>query len=208
MQGLLFVLSQPKDGDEAEFHDWYDNEHAPARTALDGIDTGYRYRAADGERPEWLAYYDLDLGVLDTLPYRRLLDQRSEREKGVIARLTAFDRRVYEHLDDQGTPPAGPPPMVVARWLEAPPEHEEELLAWYGEEHIPLLLRTPGWNRCRRFQLREGGGPKLLVLHEIDGPAVFDTDTYRAATDTPWRDKIMTVVTGNERRRFTFHRAF
>jgi hypothetical protein len=205
--GLLYVLSQPRDGDEAEFHDWYDSEHGPARLALPGVVSGHRHRAIDGAAPTWLASYELDLDVLRTPEYRRLRERRSPRETAVIARLETFDRRTYELLDDHGDPgPAGD--VLVARSLTVDERHERDLAAWYTEEHIPALHRIPGWHRTRRYELRDGVAPRFLILHELAGVDLFDTDAYRAATSTPWRAEIMRSVTANERRVFTYHGSF
>ncbi|MBT2229232.1 DUF4286 family protein [Nonomuraea sp. NEAU-A123] len=205
MVGLLFVLSQPRDGDEPEFHDWYDTEHGPARLALPGIHSGHRYRAIDGAMPGWLAWYDLDLGVLDTDRYRRLRAERSPRESTVIGRLRTLERRVYEPVDEHGR---GSGPILLARSLTVRPEAEADFHAWYAEEHIPALHEIPGWHRTRRYVLRDGNAPRFLALHELSGTDLFDTDAYRAATDTPWRTRVMAAVTESERRLFTHHLTF
>jgi hypothetical protein len=201
--GLLFVLSQPRDGDETEFHDWYDTEHGPARLALSGIHSGHRYRAIDEQQPGWLASYDLDLEVLGTDRYRRLRDERSPREKAVIDRLLTLDRRVYEPVDSHGS---GGGPVLLARSMSV--RDEAGFDAWYTEEHIPALHAIPGWNRTRRYVLRDGNAPRFLALHELSGTEPFDTDAYRAATSTPWRSRVMASVTRSERRLFTHHLTF
>ncbi|TYB49710.1 DUF4286 family protein [Actinomadura chibensis] len=207
-EGLLYVLSQPRDGGEDAFHDWYDTEHGPARLALPGVRQGHRYRAADGAAPSWLAWYDLDLGVLQTSRYRALRDRRSARERAVMASLETLDRRVYELLDDHGVPAAAPPPLLLARAITVPPRDEPAFHSWYAEEHVPALHALPGWRRTRRYVLRDGAAPRFLALHEIDDPAVFATDAYRAATDTPWRAEVMRTVTAEERRTFAYHNSF
>src|SRR5258708_7356664 len=45
---LLFVYSDPGAVPAAEFNDWYDNEHGPARLTVPGISAGYRLQALDG----------------------------------------------------------------------------------------------------------------------------------------------------------------
>ncbi|TYK46886.1 DUF4286 family protein [Actinomadura decatromicini] len=217
-EGLLYVLSQPRDGDEDGFHDWYDTEHGPARLALPGVRQGHRYRATDGAAPSWLAWYDLDLDVLQTPEYRALRDRRSARESAVMAALESLDRRVYELLDDHlpddhlpddhGAPAAAPPPLLLARAITVPPRDEAAFHSWYAEEHVPALHALPGWRRTRRYVLRDGDAPRFLALHEIDDPAVFATDAYRAATDTPWRAQVMRTVTAEERRTFAYHNSF
>jgi hypothetical protein len=205
-EGILFVLSEPGAVEEPEFHDWYDDEHAPLRMTVPGIRTGRRYRAVDGQTPTWLAYYDLDLEVLDSPEYQSLLDNRSDRERDVLTRIGVLDRRVYELVDDQGERQAGPAPMVVSVGVGS--SEPAELDEWYRREHVPLLLAVPGWHRTRRYRLVDGDGPESLALHEVSGQAVFDTDAYRAATGTPWRKRVMASVTTRDRRLFGFHRDF
>jgi hypothetical protein len=59
--GILFVTMHPKSTDLpiSEFHDWYQNEHGPNRMRLSSFKNGFRYRAVDGQTPEWMAIYDL-----------------------------------------------------------------------------------------------------------------------------------------------------
>src|SRR5262245_14835638 len=137
--GLLFVLSEPGAVPEPEFHDWYDNEHAPARLTVPGVRSGVRYRATDGQVPTWLAYYDLTLQALRRPEYAKVA-VRSPRERRVVAGLATLDRRVYELADDVGE--ATEAPLVVCVGLTS--ERPAELDAWYREEHVPMLLAVPG----------------------------------------------------------------
>jgi hypothetical protein len=200
-EGLLYVHAEPGWVPEPEFHDWYDNEHAPARLAVPGIRTGYRYRALDGLRPTWLAWYELDIDVLSGQRYRAIRE-RSAREREIVDRLDVLDRRVYRLIDDRGQASGGSP-VVVSVALSA--SDDAELEAWYREEHVPMLHEIPGWRRTRRYRLVEGTGPALLAFHEIDGVDLFDTEAYRAATSTRWRDSVMRTVTARERRVFGYH---
>jgi hypothetical protein len=200
--GLLFVYTDPGPVDIGEFHDWYDTEHGPARLTVPGIANCYRFAAADGLAPPWLATYDLSLAALDSPEYKAVVAGASEREKSVMSNLATLDRRVYELISDSGPGPVGPPPAVLAVSLSVPPGQEDDLAAWYTDEHIPMLLDVPGWRRIRRFRLVEGTAPAFLSLHEIDGVSVFDEPGYREATSTPWRNRIVASAIGRERRVF------
>ncbi|WP_435120190.1 hypothetical protein [Amycolatopsis thermoflava] len=199
-EGLLYVLSEPGEVAEAEFHDWYDNEHAPARVGVPGIRSGYRYRELDGARPSWLAWYELDLAALAS-PQYEVVRRRSPREQSVVSRLATLDRRVYELTGSWGSGGA-PAPVVVSVALSG---HADELERWYREEHVPLLLELPGWHRIRRYRRVEGAGPDLLAFHEIADVSLFESPAYRHATSTPWRDRVMSRVTARERRVFGYH---
>ena len=213
--GLLFVYSDPGTIPVTEFNDWYDNEHGPARLTVPGISAGYRFRALDGQAPPWLAYYEMKSGVLDSPEYKALWAAASAREKTIMSSLGTLDRRVYELISDSG--PAGSagssgssaaPEVVLAVSLSVPPAMEADLAAWYADEHIPMLLAVPGWQRIRRYRLTAGTAPAYLSLHSLASMAVFEEPGYRAAVATPWQNRIVTAAIGRERRVFGLHKSF
>jgi hypothetical protein len=208
-EGLFYVYTDPGAVPEAEFHDWYDTEHGPARLAVPGIRGLLRYRALDDQKPPWLALYELDgPEVLDGPEYKALGSGVSDRDRAVISGLGVLDRRVYEQISSDGSPASGgPAPVILAVALSVPAEAEEDLAAWYTEEHIPMLLQVPGWRRIRRFRLTramDGSAPDFLSLHEVAGPEVFEEPGYRAAVSTPWRDRVVALALRRERRVFGY----
>ena len=219
--GLLFVYTDPGPVPAAEFSDWYDNEHGPARLTVPGIVSGYRFHALDDAAPPWLAYYEFHEGTLDSPEYRALADNASEREKSIMSSLATLDRRVYELISDDSAPGGddeaggaggpgglGGPPVVLAVSLSVPPSAAADLAAWYAGEHIPALLMVPGWRRVRRYRLHEGGAPTYLALSEVESAAVFEEPAFLATMATPWRSQVAESVTQRERRVFGFHKAF
>jgi hypothetical protein len=57
----LIVNTSPKEGQEAEYNDWYDNVHLPEFLTLPGVVSGRRYKvlpATDG-KPVYTAIYQL-----------------------------------------------------------------------------------------------------------------------------------------------------
>ena len=210
---LLLVYSSPGAVDLAEFNDWYDNEHVPARLATPGFGAVARYRATDGLKPDWLATYLIKPGTLDTPAYKALWENASEREKRIMSSLSALDRRVYSLLSDSwadgaDSALAGPAPVVMAVSMSVPPAAEAELADHYEQEHFPLLLAVPGWRRARRYVLTSGTAPRFLSLHEVDSSAAFDEPEYKAALSTPWRNRITAAATGREKRVFALHKSF
>ncbi len=220
--GLLFVYTDPGPVPVAEFNDWYDNEHGPLRLTVPGISAGYRFRALDDKAPQWLAYYEMKPGVLDSPEYKALATSASAREKSIMSSLATLDRRVYEPLSDSGVAASagwaatadaadaadGAPPVVLAVSLSVPPGLEDDLAAWYADEHIPMLLAVPGWRRIRRFRLTGGTAPAYLSLHELADMSVFQEAAYRAAVSTPWMKRIVDSAIGRERRVFGLHKSF
>ncbi len=210
---LLFVYSDPGTVPVDEFNDWYDNEHGPARLTVPGISAGYRFRALDGQAPPWLAYYEMKSGVLDSPEYKALWAAASPREKSIMSSLRTLDRRVYELVSDSGSAglsglSGGAPAAVLAVSLSVPAAMEDDLAAWYAEEHIPMLLAVPGWQRIRRYRLTAGTAPAHLSLHELASASVLEDPGYRAAASTPWRIRIVDAAIGRERRVFGLHKSF
>ena len=205
---LLFVYSSPGTVSLDEFTDWYDNEHVPARLALDGFGAVNRFRAADSLTPEWLATYEVAPGTLDGVAYKAVWENASAREKSIMAAAT-IDRRLYAPISDSGDTGEAPPVlMAVSMSVPSSESAVADMEAWYAEEHIPMLLAVPGWRRSRRYRLASGDGPRYLSLHEIDSRAAFDTPEYKAAVSTPWRDRIVASAIGREKRVFELHRSF
>ena len=182
--GLLFVYTDPGTVPAAEFNDWYDNEHGPARLTVPGITAGYRFHALDDLAPPWLAYYEFESGTLDSPRYKALAESASSREKSIMSSLATLDRRVYELISDSApdhrpTGADGPPAAVLAVAVSVTSPLEADLAQWYADEHIPMLLAVPGWRRIRRYRLTEGSAPAYLALHEVDSAAVLTSRPTR-----------------------------
>jgi len=201
------VFANPPVGDEDAFNDWYD-EHAAARLGVPGVLNARRYQAVAEDGPRYMASYDLDtVETLQRSEYVRLNAERSARERDMLARLRMLDRRVLKLVlgTDAWTEDA---PYQFAVGLEPSAGAEEDLIAWCREEHIPLLLQVPGWRRVRLFQQVEGSGPAFVALHEVESPAVFQSEAYRHSISTAWRDRIMGSLSRQEQHLFKLLRSF
>lgn len=210
--GLLFVLSAVSPNNADAYHAWYDEEHAPARLGVDGIETARRYQDISGEN-NYLAYYDLkSASVLDSPAYRALAPAASAREREVLAAIPPLDRRVYQAVRTPAASVADDVSIcgdvLLAVWWTPAPGKEADFNSWYDEEHIPLLMRVPGWLRIRRYSLLEGNGPGYLALHDLASESSLETPEYQAATTTPWRDRVVADRVEYERRLFRLLRRF
>jgi hypothetical protein len=211
--GLLFVYTDVGAGPvaEAEYHDWYDHEHGPARLTVPGLLGACRYEALDGLAPRWLALYELDSpAVLDSAEYKAVVEGGSDRDTFIMSHLATLDRRIYTQLSDDGVP-GGPAPVVLAVANTVPAAAVGDMTAWYEQEHIPMLLAVPGWQRIRRYQLTGPGPlgePAFLSLHELAGPSVLSEPAYKAAVSTPWRERIVAGALSRERRVLGFRNSF
>ncbi|KAI4694657.1 hypothetical protein J4E81_006256 [Alternaria sp. BMP 2799] len=227
--GILYVTMQPKEGlPEAQFHDWYQNEHGPNRLRLPFCNNGFRYRATDLEsasgskdKPEWMAIYDFDeLEWLTREPYTKLRSApvQSQRERDTMKQIFV-DRRSYDLLgewkggdfkDLQKVENEGEKNVMIAVSfaLHEGADKEEELKKWYNEEHVPLLQKVPGWRRTRRFvtsylDLESGHKTEkeYLALHEYAPQNGLGGPEFKAATTTEWCDKIYKDVVKDRKRR-------
>ena len=213
--GLFYVYTDPGTVDEAEFHDWYDHEHGPARLTVPGFGRAYRYRALDEQKPPWLALYELDRPGRHRQPGVQGARREGERPGQVRRRRAGHPGPPGLRADQRGRVAGGPEPaapVILAVAMSVPEGSEDDLAAWYTEEHIPMLLKVPGWRRIRRFRLTralDGPGPgSLLPVRARAGrPEVLEDPGFLAAISTPWRDRVVASALRRERRVFGLRNA-
>jgi hypothetical protein len=225
MQALLVAMMNPP-ADEDAFNAWYDEEHVPLRLATPGFLSARRYRAPQeinlpssspvngapsttegrGARA-YLALYEVaSRDVLASDAYVRLAKEASPRERAMLASIPLVDRRVVELVLDCPEWTQDAPYQLVVCMTPAPGT-EDDFVAWYREEHIPMLLAVPGWRRVRLFRQLEGDGPAFMAIHELESPEVFSRPEYTQAVSTPWRTRIRQSVLRYERHLFALWRA-
>jgi hypothetical protein len=136
---LLYVLMQPKSTTPSAlsaFHDWYNNEHGPLRVRLPTFHNGFRYKAADGEKPGFVAWYDMDSNALELPSYTVLRQNRSPREAALVENdLDVLDRRIYRLLTKEGNPSQGADILLAVTIIidKDKPEYGEDLVNWYNQ---------------------------------------------------------------------------
>lgn len=227
--GLLYVTMQPQGSlPDTQFHDWYNTEHGPLRLRLPFITNGFRFRAGDAEKPEYVALYDIT--DMEELTRQTYLDLRTDliktkREKNTMAQVDV-DRRLYDLLDERSSPDFRPLETQADNSAETPgtvlvavttvthpdAKKEAEHDRWYREEHFEMLSRVPGWRRSRLFRTAaiDPSGPReSLALHEYAPVNGLGGEAHKAAMNTPWRERLMQdVVTSKSRRVFQWFYTF
>ncbi|KAF8587521.1 hypothetical protein K439DRAFT_1385802 [Ramaria rubella] len=226
-EALLFVFGEcGPDVTEDEFHDWYNNEHAPLRLTVKGFNNALRYKAIDGAQPTWLALYDLSsTEVMATEDYKALRGKASPREFDVVSRLLMLDRRLYTQISAR-THPETPPFALPGKYLlvvqmETSAEADLDFNKWYEEEHMGLLEKVPGWLRGRRYKFlnqTELGGkadktktvPAMtyLAVHEFNRSDWAELPEFKHAGSTPWRLEVLKTVSKRELRSFELYKDF
>jgi hypothetical protein len=205
-QALLYVqMNLP--ADEQSFHAWYE-DHMAVRREMPGFFNAQRYRTVDPDGPRHMAWYDLaDTSTLDTPEYQALRAREAVNPRDVDMRgsIPFVERRLYRCIDTDepwAAPRSDVAPFVMSVALEPPPDQVADFHAWYREEHLPMLMKAPGWRRIRRYEQVEGNGPRFMALHELDSLGGFKSPEYTAAISTPWRLQVTGAVVRRERLRF------
>lgn len=193
MRGMLFSQMEPPVELEAEFHDWYETEHVPARLAIPGFELATRYRAVEGG-PKYLATYELgEIDALDSTEYRSLKDHPSRRTRLMLGAVDGFTRFTCAQISDTGPSRNLHCYLSVVAFV-VPLAEESALDAWYEEEHVPLLLEAEDWLRVRRYRVLNGEGGRWthLALHELASLTVLDSPQRARARRGPRRDALTT----------------
>jgi pimeloyl-ACP methyl ester carboxylesterase len=205
----------------AQFHDWYQNEHGPGRLRLPHIfPNGFRYRATDGTDPEWMAIYDVtDVAYLtqDVYTSLRLDPKQSQRERDTMKQIKVnrkFYDLVYEKKSDEflkleKVEYEGKEKQTFVSALITLKDQstKAEFDRWMEEEHIPLLMKVPGFRRARRFVSSHVEPPKdpndteYLALYEYDHDVDFGCKEFKDAISTPWRNEIFDKAVKDKQRK-------
>jgi len=185
--GYLFVFSDPQGSEITDevYHEWYDVEHLPPRLSTPGFHSAVRYKAIDAQTPRFAAYYEHDLGTLQTDAYKKLFAERSELEAKIFEKIY-LSRREYKLLSTHGKAQVNKPAKVIVYAGVTPQKGgEEEFCRWYVEDHMPLVMKNPGWIGARRFEKINdaGDGTKYLVVHEYENPDWQTSPQFRACME-------------------------
>lgn len=210
---------QPKPGLSLDqFHEWYNNEHGPTRLRLPDIfPNGLRYRATDGETPEYMAVYDVtSMNHLETERYLTLRANRSPREASTIGEVEVT-RFFYDLLHTKEASSFVPPENLSDEEAEGrvtvaveitptdSPGAQDEYQKWYTEEHANMLSKVPGWLRSRFFKTSsvESGVDKttFFALHDYTKDNGLGGSEHKASMDTPWRTQVFDKYVATKGRR-------
>ncbi|KAH9942145.1 uncharacterized protein BXZ73DRAFT_41161 [Epithele typhae] len=167
--GLLYVFTETGPNvTNAEFTDWYDNEHVPLRTPLPFFHNATRWVATDDKQPTYLATYDLtSCAALDEPAYTALPANRSARERDVMGRMALVARRTYDAL---------PPPPPSSASAPSP-------IPGFTPLTLPAHARSAGaGNECRADYDPLTPGPFLIAV-EIAVPAEREAELARWYAD-------------------------
>jgi hypothetical protein len=79
--------------------------------------------------------------------------------------------------------------IVFVVTMKVDPDWDNEFNRWYDQEHIPELLKVPGYRTARRYRAVEGE-PKYLAIYEIGAVTDAKGEAHRRAVETSWTSKL------------------
>jgi hypothetical protein len=190
---VLFSEMAPPPEVEREFNDWYDGEHIPLRVNVDGFRSAQRYR--NGGTREYLAVYELDTPqVLGSAEYAVVKNKPSDRTRTMLGAVTGFTRYIGSSVASvpRDAEAFADAPVLYAVFFNVPADRLGDFDAWYGEDHVPLLLEDERWLGVRRFAITDGepGRYTRLALHYLADRSVLESDARQRARQTPWRVRL------------------
>lgn len=167
----FFVFSNPVEGHEDEYNQWYDHQHAQDVVAIPGFVTAQRfvkndlplYRMVDLQVPKYLIIYKIVTDDVEAV--FREINRRLDSGETVIS--PTFDRKtsvsyVYKPFRPEikgvgGEPKSGKPgpkqtyyQLVFTAMVEG---REPEFNLFYDNHHAPELAAIPGFVSAQRMVL-------------------------------------------------------
>jgi len=97
--------------------------------------------------------------------------------------------------------------MVIA--FDVPREAAQEVEQWYAQEHIPMLMRAPGWLRARRYEaIRSVGARRFtsIALHDLRDLGVLESNERALARSTQWRARLEQTAWFQQAGRYAYQR--
>jgi hypothetical protein len=156
----LVVLTNPVEGREDEYNDWYSNEHLQDVVAVPGYSSAQRFATRIpmiGEsKHRYLALYDMDVdspqGVVAAGEALQKTEMRISEALDLNVALSVYEtilpRRTNSRGESTGT-------FRIVVFSNPVPGREAEYTDWYENTHIPDMLGLPGVTAAQRLKLHQ-----------------------------------------------------
>jgi hypothetical protein len=192
---VLFSEMSPDMDWEDDFNHWYDTHLIPVRMGVPGFVSAQRY--CDTDRPNYLGLFEITAPeVLESEEYEKVKSQPNAQTAWMLSNTLDYARYLGTEISDQMREGAGEDsldaPVLYAVFFSVPDDRVEEFNKWYNEEHVPMLLKCPQWQRIRRFDVFEADPQPWthMSLHYLTDIAALDSAERAAARDTDWYKKL------------------
>jgi hypothetical protein len=186
---LMLEFSEPAPGANEDFERWQEREHIPAVLKLDGFHSARRYEVVKADTPDSIlphqvTLYDVRAGDWDGVA-RGLgaLPASGAAVRGDTAAVIAYGALGPTVLAAD-VPGSSPPTLVAGRRLQTytmfvstspAPGMDREYNRWYDEQHVPDVLRIPGYQSARRYALVRVETPGVSMTPYL---VLFTLQTY------------------------------
>jgi hypothetical protein len=108
---------------------------------------------------------------------------------GLLAATSAAETFVGVEIGDTG--PCEPGEYVFLVTFHVPRDDQGDFDSWYESEHVPQLMKVPGWLRCRRYAVADHGtSPTRVALHELATLGALDSPLRAAAAASERRREL------------------
>ena len=182
---IVFDAIAVERSDTFAFDVWYANHYVPAMLQS-GAYLGVR-RYASPVRGAYLGIFEAE-----TAPRASAIGPDIKQHESVLR----GERYVAVQTTEQSAPDA-PHDILEASiaypvLFRVPSDREAEFDAWYGEEHLDILLACPYWPMCRRFKVVNpaADSPTHIALHYLTDLRALESDERTRARYTPWRGRL------------------
>ena len=181
-----------------------------------GFLSAVRFRSLKGE-PDYLHLYELpNIDLLSTEAYKnvrkyddwgpKLSHGFSNHSASLYTQLVTVNIADTPRTFEEPRDPAKSMGAVQSKYLlavrmDVPPEKADELVKWYEDEHIPLILKVPGFRSarlCRRAGLHPRTpclDPEWISIWEIDDADAIRHPDIKAANETEWAKRVHEFTT-------------
>ena len=188
--GLLVVVLNCSELSQGEFNEKYESEYISRRRRLKGFINAQQWVGVNDAKDS-VVTYDLEgLDVLQGAEYKvALTENPTSLSESVLAKckvICSFEAE--QTLPGRLAGPSNAGSLLLAA-MNVEPEFESEFNAWYDEEHIPYLAAVPGTLCARRFKTVVGT-QKYLAIYHLESPAVFTSEAFKTAVETPWTHRL------------------
>ena len=162
-----------------------------------------KYLAVEGEPPfVRISEFETPEALRGALERQRANFNDSRDNQELIPGIPMVQRRIFNSRDEDfgaSGEALASSRFLVASTMSVRADHEDDLNAWYLEEHIPALLKIDGWLRSRRFEKVAGPGPLHLALHDLRDLEMRKQPAFHEIMNTPWRLRLVEARTAFDR---------
>lgn len=101
----------------------------------------------------------------------------------------ARGRVLHRTLDLPGASAGQDAPWHYIVETDVLPEAEQDLNAWYDQEHLPGLASVPGTVRAMRYECRDES-PRYLACYDLATRETFGSPPWLAVRATDWSSRV------------------